>query len=73
MKKKISLVWFRHPRPGIHYAHHRGRVILLHGFPKATRSAREFEVYDGRTRVGLIRGLNAAMTYAEKHLADLEE
>ena len=40
MKKKISLVWFRHPRPGIHYAHHRGRVILLHGFPKATRSGR---------------------------------
>ena len=70
MKRKFSLVWFPHPRPGIHYAHHEGRVILVHGFPQATRFSREFEVYDGRKRIGLIRGLSEAKAYAEKHLAD---
>lgn len=68
MKKKTSLVWFQHPRPGIHYAHYAGRVIMVHGFPAATRYAKDFEVFDGQKRIGLIRGLEEAKTYAEKHL-----
>lgn len=73
MKRKPVLCWFQHPRPGIHYAHFEGRVIMLHGFPQANRFSRQFEVYDGRTRVGLIRGLDEAKTYAENHLAKDEE
>lgn len=68
MKTPITLTWWESHEPGIHYAHHRGRVILLRGFPKPSPYAREFEVFDGRGRVGLIRGLNAAKVYARRHL-----
>lgn len=72
MKKQVRLTWFRHPNPGIHYAKHEGRVIMLSGFPHVNERAREFEVYDGRSRVGLIRGLREAKRYAERHLENLK-
>ncbi|MGI9587834.1 MAG: hypothetical protein ACR2MR_06465 [Dietzia maris] len=71
MKKTISLTWYAHHEPGIHYAHHEGRLLLLRGFPLPTEHATEFEVHDGRGRVGLIQGLQSAKDYAARHLEDL--
>lgn len=65
---QIRLQWWESDEDGIHYAHHRGRTIVLRGFPHPTKWAREFEVHDGRGRVGLIHGLAAAKRYAERHL-----
>ena len=64
----IILRWWESHEPGIHYAHHAGRVILLRGFPRPSKYSREFEIRDGRGRIGLIQGLQAAKDYALKHL-----
>ena len=68
MKTKITLTWWESHEPGIYYAHHDGRVILLRGFPRPTKYSREFEIHDGRGRVGLIQGLQEAKDYALKHI-----
>ena len=68
MNGPLSLTWWESHQPGVHYAHHMGRLLLLRGFPKPSKHSREFEIYDGRGRVGLIQGLEEAKKYAAKHI-----